>query len=228
MIRTDADIVFDFFPHLDPTARSRILQLADIYAFWNARINVVSRKDVEHLYIRHVLHSLSLSLAVRENPFLSGKKILDVGTGGGFPGIPLAIIHPECHFVLCDSIRKKIKVTEEAAKALQLENVTTVVSRAEHLKADAFDAIVSRAVTRLARFLPWVHNRVVPGGRLLFLKGGDLSSEIEEAATLCGIPEEAFTVISLSDCFGSIGDGFFTTKKICEIKQTSYLCAPLC
>lgn len=224
---TNADVIFRFFPHLDKTARSRIEQLADIYAYWNKRINVISRKDLEHLYIRHVLHSLALSVALEDHPFQAGATVLDVGTGGGFPGIPLAIVHPDCRFVLCDSIGKKIKVTEEVVRTLQLDNVTSVTSRVEHLNQGPFNAIVSRAVTRLAKFLPWVQNRVVEDGRLLFLKGGDLSEEIEEAAKLCKIPPERFAVTSLSDCFGTLGNGFFKTKKICEIKQTSYLCAPL-
>lgn len=109
MNSAEVSLIWKFFPRLDPVARSRILQLEDLYAFWNKQINVISRKDMEHLYIRHVLHSLSLSLAVTDNPFTKEHNVLDVGTGGGFPGIPLAILHPDCHFVLCDSIGKKSK-----------------------------------------------------------------------------------------------------------------------
>jgi 16S rRNA (guanine527-N7)-methyltransferase len=227
MNSAEVSLIWKFFPRLDPVARSRILQLEDLYAFWNKQINVISRKDMEHLYIRHVLHSLSLSLTVTDNPFTKEHNVLDVGTGGGFPGIPLAIVHPDCHFVLCDSIGKKIKVVEHIARTLQLDNVTPVVSRAEALPQRSFQVVVSRAVTRLEKFLPLVQNKTTEDARLLFLKGGDLQEEIARAAAICHIPPGKFVVTHLQNHFGSLGDGFFETKKICEIKQTSYLCAPL-
>ncbi|NLA16154.1 MAG: 16S rRNA (guanine(527)-N(7))-methyltransferase RsmG [Bacteroidales bacterium] len=227
MNNTKANVVFQFFPHLNRQAKSRILQLEDLYTFWNKQINVISRKDLPHLYIRHVLHSLSLSVVIKAPPFVSGQTVLDAGTGGGFPGIPLAIVHPDCHFILCDSIKKKIKVVEHVVRELKLHNVTPVVSRIEDLPERICGVVVSRAVTQLCGFLPWIRNKVAEEGRLMFLKGGDLSQEIAQAAAVCRIAEDNFTVTSLKDRFGSVGDGFFETKKICEIKQTSYLCAPL-
>lgn len=221
-----ADIIFRFFPHLDQQARSRFAQLEDLYIYWNNRINVISRKDIEHLYIRHVLHSLALSRAVKDDPFKEGNVILDAGTGGGFPGIPLAILHPGTRFVLCDSIAKKIKVVEEISKTLGLQNVTPLVSRIESLPEKSFDRIVSRAVTSMVRFIPWTRNKFREQGSILFLKGGNLESEIRKAASALHIPESCFTVTDLKNTFPGLDDDFFDTKKICEIKQTSYLCAP--
>ncbi len=222
----DAGIIFHFFPRLDPTARERCLKLGELYSYWNQRINVISRKDMEHLYVRHVLHSLALSAATTDNPFTAGATILDAGTGGGFPGIPLAIMHPQTHFVLCDSIAKKIKVVREVSASLGLDNVTAVVSRVEQMPDRCCDVIVSRAVTSMAGFLPWTRNKLREPGRILFLKGGDLAGEIEEAAAKYRIPETCFLVTALKDTFPGLEDDFFETKKICEIKQTSYLCAP--
>ena len=218
------NIIEKYFPHLTDEQKKQFAALDGLYRDWNAKINVISRKDIDNLYEHHVLHSLAIAKAINFRP---GSEILDFGCGGGFPGIPLAIVHPDCHFVLCDSIGKKIKVVEHIARTLQLDNVTPVVSRAEALPQRSFQVVVSRAVTRLEKFLPLVQNKTTEGARLLFLKGGDLSEEIEEAAKLCKIPPERFAVTSLSDCFGTLGNGFFKTKKICEIKQTLYLCTPL-
>lgn len=223
----EAEIIFRFFPHLDQSARSRFIQLRELYTCWNKSINVISRKDMEHLYVRHVLHSLALSCATGDNPFNEGTIVLDAGTGGGFPGIPLAILHPEVRFILCDSIAKKIKVVEEVVKALELRNVTPVVSRMEALPDRSFDLIVSRAVTTMARFVPWTRNKFRNQGRIMLLKGGDLEGEIKEAASKCHIPLSCFVVTNLKSLFPGLNDDFFETKKICEIKQTSYLCAPL-
>ncbi|HNR28065.1 MAG TPA: 16S rRNA (guanine(527)-N(7))-methyltransferase RsmG [Bacteroidales bacterium] len=223
----DADVVFRFFPHLDQAARKRIMELAGLYAFWNERINVISRKDLEHLYVRHVLHSLTLSAAIKDDPFQAGATVLDAGTGGGFPGIPLAILHPQSRFILCDSIAKKIKVVREISDSLGLDNVTAVVSRVEQMPDRCCDVMVSRAVTSLAGFIPWTRNKLREPGRILFLKGGDLEAEIKEAAIKCRIPASCFSVTPLADTYRGLEDDFFETKKICEIKQTSYLCAPL-
>ena len=222
----DAGIVFRYFPHLDSTARERYLQLGALYSYWNKRINVISRKDMEHLYVRHVLHSLALSAATTGNLFTAGSTVLDAGTGGGFPGIPLAIMHLQTHFILCDSITKKIKVVRGVSTSLGLDNVTAVVSRVELMPGGCCDVIVSRAVTSLAGFLPWTRDKLRERGRMLFLKGGDLTGEIEEAAAKYRIPLTCFSVIALKDTFPGLEDDFFETKKICEIKQTSYLCAP--
>jgi len=223
----DANLVFKYFPYLDETARSRFLQLGDLYSYWNQRINVISRKDLEHLYVRHVLHSLALSVAIHNNPFRENVTVLDAGTGGGFPGIPLAILHPSTRFVLCDSIAKKIKVVSEITTRLGLNNVTPVVSRMENLPDNAYDVIISRAVASLVKFIPWALGKMKKDGRILFLKGGDLTAEIQEASQKLGIPETCFTITELKNIFPEPGDDFFETKKICEIKQTSYLCAPL-
>ncbi|MDD2824324.1 MAG: 16S rRNA (guanine(527)-N(7))-methyltransferase RsmG [Bacteroidales bacterium] len=222
----EAAVINHYFPQLDRTARSRFAMLGDLYAYWNQKINVISRKDMEHLYIRHVLHSLSLSRTPSRQSFLPGMTVLDAGTGGGFPGIPLAILHPNVEFVLCDSIAKKIKVVSEITRELGLSNVTPLVSRLETLPGHAYNVIVSRAVTRLETFIPWTRDKLMDNGKMLFVKGGDLKEEIGEASRKCGIPLSCFSVTDLKDLFPGLEDDFFETKKICEIKQTSYLCAP--
>lgn len=162
---------------------SQFEALEMLYSDWNARINVISRKDMDSLYMRHVLHSLAIAAYLKnEKPGvyealrLGGKKILDVGTGGGFPGIPLAILFPNTDFVLCDSVGKKIKVVEAVADALGLKNVRAVNARVETLP-DTFDYVVSRAVTSLDNFYPWVAGKFRES--IFYLKGGDISGEIE-------------------------------------------------
>jgi 16S rRNA (guanine527-N7)-methyltransferase len=223
----DAQLIFRYFPDLDENAKARFTQLGKLYSHWNQKINVISRKDMEHLYLRHVLHSLALSKALDNNPFQKDVTVLDAGTGGGFPGIPLAILHPSVRFFLCDSIAKKIKVVSGISSQLNLTNVTPVVSRMESLADRSFDIIVSRAVASLDKFIPWAHKKIKKDGRILFLKGGDLTREIHEASCKLGIPESCFTTTELKNTFPELGDNFFDTKKICEIKLTSYLCAPL-
>lgn len=178
------DIIYSYFPKLSEQQKAQFAQLADVYPFWNDQINVVSRKDMESLYLHHVLHSLAIAKFVTE--FTPGTRILDVGTGGGFPGIPLAILFPEVRFHLVDSIGKKIKVVREVASALGLKNVEADHIRAEQLDYK-YDFVVSRAVTRLADFTPWIRNKFerkdkngIPNG-ILYLKGGDLKEEIKEA-----------------------------------------------
>jgi len=223
----DAKLIFRYFPDLDENAKARFTQLGELYSNWNQKINVISRKDMEHLYLRHVLHSLALSKALDNNPFQKDVTVLDAGTGGGFPGIPLAILHPSVRFFLCDSISKKIKVVSGISSQLSLTNVTPVVSRMESLPDRTFDVIISRAVASLVKFIPWAHNKIKKDGRILFLKGGDLTSEIHEASGKLGIPETCFTITELKNTYPGLDDDFFDTKKICEIKLTSYLCAPL-
>ncbi len=220
----DATLIFRFFPCLSDSQKAQFAALQLLYSDWNRAINVISRKDIEHLYLRHVLHSLSLA-CLPGHPFCVGAKVLDAGTGGGFPGIPLAILFPETHFTLCDSIAKKIKVVTAISEQLGLTNVTPVTARAETLPG-GFDVVVSRAVTRLGEFIHLVNNKLTPEGIILCLKGGDLTEEIREASRVCRIPETQFKLTELSGLFQNIGDDFFETKKICEIKQTSYLCAP--
>lgn len=178
IFQEELQIVFRHFPDLNEIQKKQIIQLQDLYLYWNERINLISRKDIEHLYLHHVLHSLSVGKVIH---FLKGAEVLDIGTGGGFPGIPLAILFPETQFYLNDSIQKKINVVNEVKKALQLKNIVTIHNRAEKIK-QKFDFIVSRAVTNFPDFLKLSsgklknqHRHPLPNG-ILYLKGGDLSA----------------------------------------------------
>lgn len=201
------DIIYKYFPKLTERQKEQFAQLAEVYPFWNDQINVISRKDIGSLYLKHVLHSLGIAKFVTE--LKPGTRILDVGTGGGFPGIPLAILFPEVQFHLVDSIGKKIKVVREVAAAIGLTNVEADHIRAEQLDYK-YDYVVSRAVTRLAEFLPWVRNKFekkdkngIPNG-ILYLKGGDLTEEIKEAKVKAELH-------ALSDYFE---EDFFDTKYV--------------
>ena len=178
-----SSLIQKYFRDLTAEQISQFDRLYDLYSFWNAQINVISRKDIEELYERHILHSLGIA---KFCTFKAGEKVLDVGTGGGFPGIPLAILFPETQFHLVDSIGKKIKVVNEVATALGLTNVKASHLRAEQV-ADKYDFVVSRAVTRLIDFYPWVQGKfnkdsknAIPNG-ILYLKGGELAEEISES-----------------------------------------------
>lgn len=178
------DIIYNYFPKLTDIQKEQFAKLADLYTFWNSQINVISRKDIDSLYLHHVLHSLGIAKFVQE--LAPGTQILDVGTGGGFPGIPMAIMFPEVKFHLVDSIGKKIKVVREVAAGLGLQNVEADHIRAEQLD-DKYDFVISRAVTRLGEFAPWIRNKFakkdkngIPNG-ILYLKGGDLTEEIKES-----------------------------------------------
>jgi 16S rRNA (guanine527-N7)-methyltransferase len=175
------DILIKYFRELTSGQIEMFRSLEPLYNEWNSKINVISRKDISRLYERHVLHSLAIGKFIS---FIQGTKILDVGTGGGFPGIPLAILFPEADFHLIDSVGKKIRVVNEISSALGLRNVTTEQIRLENLKAK-YDFVVSRAVTKLPEFAGWakknispVHKNAIPNG-ILYLKGGGLSSEIK-------------------------------------------------
>ena len=178
-----ADIISQHFPDLTAHQLQQYEMLQGLYEHWNSQINVISRKDIDQLYERHILHSLGIAKVIK---FLPGENVLDVGTGGGFPGIPLAIMFPETNFYLVDSIGKKIKVVKEVAAGLELENVQSSHNRAEEID-QKFDFIISRAVTRLSEFYPWIKNKfnkqsknTLPNG-ILYLKGGDLVEEIAES-----------------------------------------------
>lgn len=200
------DIILKYFPDLTLEQQDKFGQLKPIYEEWNEKINVISRKDMEHFYERHVLHSLGIAKVIEFKP---GTKILDIGTGGGFPGIPLAILFPETHFHLVDSIGKKITVVKDVARQLKLTNVEAQQTRAEDL-VRRYDFIVSRAVTRFANFLPWVKGKFkredfneFQNGMLL-LKGGDVDEEMEER-------DLSYVSYHLDDYFK---EEFFETKKV--------------
>ena len=174
------NIVEHYFPELSPRKKKQFNQLESLYRNWNEKINVISRKDINELYERHVLHSLSIARLI---DFAPGTQILDVGTGGGFPGIPLAILFPQVDFYLIDSIGKKIKVVQEISRALDVRNVEARHQRAQEFKRP-IDIIVSRAVTRIDVFVPWIKKNIskkskhnLPNG-VLYLKGGDLIAEV--------------------------------------------------
>ena len=201
---------FTYFPDLTEHQKQQFEQLPELYNFWNNQINVISRKDIDELFERHVLHSLGIAKVM---PFLPGEKVLDVGTGGGFPGVPLAIMFPETEFYLVDSIGKKIKVVQEVAKAIGLQNLQAAHLRAEQVN-EKFDFVVSRAVTRLGEFYPWVKGKfnkqsknTLPNG-ILYLKGGDLQQEITES----GLKVQQYY---LKDYFT---EDFFETKQVIYVK----------
>ena len=168
---------------LTPLQEQQFAALGVLYPEWNAKINVISRKDIDNLYEHHILHSLAIARLISFKP---GTQIMDVGTGGGFPGIPLAVLYPEASFTLCDSIGKKTLVARSVAQSLGLENVTVVNDRAENL-GRKFDYVVSRAVTSLDKFYPWVRGCFNEG--ILYLKGGDVAEEIARLMGLYGLPK---------------------------------------
>ncbi len=199
-------IIFHYFPSLSEKQMDQINQLGSLYKEWNDKINVVSRKDIENIYINHVLHSLGIAKVMSFNP---RAEVLDVGTGGGFPGIPLAILFPETRFHLVDSIGKKITVVTEVSKALGLKNVKAEQIRAEQIRGK-YDFVVSRAVTRMKEFYGWVNNKIKDDSThaldngILYLKGGDLDEEMNELKC-------PYSIYNLSDYFK---EEFFETKRV--------------
>jgi 16S rRNA (guanine527-N7)-methyltransferase len=208
------ELINQHFPNLTPKQIAQFEQLGPLYAEWNEMINVISRKDMDGLYTKHILHSLSIAKLF---DFPVGYKILDIGTGGGFPGIPLAILFPEVAFTLSDSIAKKIKVVDAIVSALELTNVKAVAQRGEQID-DYFDLVVARAVTRLAPLHQWISVRLNineenehPAG-LIALKGGDLEEEINEF-----LDEQPDYVVDQYDLVELFDDPFFETKKILHV-----------
>ncbi|MCQ2323023.1 MAG: 16S rRNA (guanine(527)-N(7))-methyltransferase RsmG [Bacteroidales bacterium] len=172
-------LIKKYFSDLNETQLSQYKQLAPLYEDWNSKINLISRKDMENFYEHHVLHSLAIA---KYFDLLPGMKVMDIGTGGGFPGIPLAIMYPQTKFLLVDSIGKKIKVVQDVKEKLGLENVTAINDRAENIK-EKFDVIVSRAVTQLPDFVKWCNGKLritndIEAGGILYLKGGDIEEEL--------------------------------------------------
>ncbi len=201
-------LIRSYFPSLSETQIAQFEKLEHLYKDWNLKINVVSRKDIDEIYIRHVLHSLGIA---KVQAFLPGAKILDVGTGGGFPGIPLAILFPEVQFHLVDSIGKKIKVVEEVRDGLGLENVKVTNARVETV-TDQYDFIVSRAVAQMETFVRWVKGKILKNSQhelkngILYLKGGDLTEELANYRTAKIYPLSAY-----------FKEGFFDTKSVVHL-----------
>jgi 16S rRNA (guanine527-N7)-methyltransferase len=202
------DEILKYFPNLSDNQIEQFQKLDFLYHDWNEKINVISRKDIDSLYTKHILHSLAIA---KVNKFEPGTYVLDVGTGGGFPGIPLAILFPETRFYLIDVIAKKIKVVQAVAEALELKNVKAEQLRAENVKGD-FDFIVSRAVTNMPDFVSWVKTKIKKQSKhelkngILYLKGGDLTEELKD------FPKA--TEYNISDFFE---DEFFETKKVVHL-----------
>lgn len=217
------EIIEKSFPEVTPEQMEQFRKMDGLYRDWNSKINVVSRKDIDELYRHHVLHSLGIAAYIRkempdvyerlrgEGPYsiAAPLKVMDLGTGGGFPGIPLAVMFPHAQFTLCDSIGKKIIVATEVAKGLGLKNVKTVNARAESLP-ETFDYIVSRAVTALDNFMPWVKGKYNEG--ILYLKGGDLTEEIAKAK----LKKDSVHVWPISEW---TSDPFFETKQVVYIEN---------
>lgn len=203
----NCEIITRYFPDITSRQREQYERLGELYAEWNSRINVISRKDMEHLYTRHILHSLAIAKVCR---FEAGAKIVDIGCGGGFPSVPLAIMFPEVEFVGVDSIGKKIRVVEGITEGADIRNLRAVNSRAEQL-GEKFDYVVSRAVTEMARFMPWAwpllrkgeNKGTLPNG-VLYLKGGDLAEEL-------ALTHRKWDVYDIRTMFD---DEFFETKRV--------------
>ena len=202
------EIIQKYFTNLTATQLDQFSKLKGLYKDWNLKINVVSRKDIDELYLRHVLHSLGIAKVVQFKP---NTKVLDVGTGGGFPGIPLAILFPETQFHLVDSIGKKIKVVNDVSEGLGLQNIKTTHGRVEEIKG-TYDFIVSRAVAQMETFVFWTKGKInkkqqhpIKNG-ILYLKGGDLSDELKKYTSA--------TIYNLPDYFA---EDFFETKKVVHL-----------
>ena len=202
------EIIHKYFKHLTETQVEQFSKLQELYEDWNLKINVVSRKDIDELYLRHVLHSLGIAKVMKFKP---GAKVMDVGTGGGFPGVPLAILFPETNFHLVDSIGKKIKVVNEVVEGLGITNVKTTHGRVEEVK-DTYDFIVSRAVAQMETFVRWNKGKIskkqnhdLKNG-ILYLKGGDLTDELQK-----------YTSATIYDLPNYFDEPFFETKNVVHL-----------
>lgn len=209
--RTDEQLLLEYFPGLTNDQILQFSRMKELYNSWNEKINVVSRKDIDQLFVRHILHSLSIAKLIS---FVPGTRIIDVGTGGGFPGIPLAVFFPEVEFLLVDSIGKKINVVNEIALELKLNNVKALKSRVEELDGD-FDFVLSRAVATISELFFWTKHLVTTGGNnvlkngWIFLKGGDLADEIKSI-------RRPVSVFEIRNYFK---EHFFETKKIVYVSR---------
>lgn len=206
------ELIYQYFPDLTDTQKEQFAKLEDLYKDWNQKINVISRKDTESIYLHHVLHSLAIAKVCK---FEDGARVVDVGCGGGFPGIPLAILYPDVQFTLVDSIGKKITVVRGVVEALGLENVTAVNARVETLRSK-FDYVVSRAVTEMSKFMVWVWPKLERGCKgsfpngILYLKGGDLTEELS-------VIKKKALLYPISAYFD---DAFFESKKVVYIQKS--------
>jgi len=205
------ELITKYFPNLTVDQINKLKMMYDVYLDWNTKINVISRKDFEHFYEKHVLHSLSIAKFIN---FAPGTSIMDVGTGGGFPGVPLAVMFPQCNFILVDSIAKKIKVVEEVSKALNINNIITFNTRMEELAEDV-DFVVSRAVADMKVLHDWTskyilkrNNNTILNG-MIFLKGGDIAQELKPFA-------KKTMTFELSNYFE---EEFFSTKKLVYLSK---------
>lgn len=202
------ELILKYFPDLTQDQIDKFSKLEALYQDWNLKINVVSRKDIDELYLRHVLHSLAIAKVIQ---FKNGAKLMDVGTGGGFPGIPLAILFPECQFHLVDSINKKLNVVREVVAGCDLQNVKVTHTRVEEIK-ETYDFIISRAVAAMPTFVHWVKGRIAKDNNhelrngILYLKGGDLTEELKDYRTT--------TIYNIPDFFE---EDFFETKKVVHL-----------
>jgi len=207
------DKILSYFPNLSAKQQEQLAMLGPLYREWNQKINVISRKDIDNLYLHHVLHSMAIARLIDLKP---GSRILDLGTGGGFPGIPLAILFPETEFVLIDGIRKKITVVNEVANAVGLKNVEGLQQRAEERKGRSFDFIVTRAVARLEKLVPWSMHLIkeeqehgLPNG-LIALKGGRVKEEVKD------LPRGSYSEIyPITDFFD---EPFFEEKSVVYVQ----------
>ena len=199
-------LIEKYFPNLTDEQREQFSKLGEVYMEWNSKINVISRKDMEHIYLHHILHSLAIAKVCQ---FADGAEVLDVGCGGGFPSVPLAILFPSAHFTACDSIGKKIRVVEGVCKAVGIDNVRTINGRVEQIN-ERFDYVISRAVTEMPQFVKWIWSKIERGQKgtlpngILYLKGGDLTEELSATRM-------KWTEYQIADFFE---EEFFETKKV--------------